>query len=388
MTLAIEFYRSVTRYLASRAVASRAPGLLAGPVAPLRLVQREDRGLPGPDWVRLKTRLSGICGSDLGTIAGHSSFYFSALTSLPFVPGHEVVAEVIEGNNVGERVVIDPILGCSARGIATPCDRCSEGNHGLCERVTGGHVSAGLQTGYCKDTGGGWGESFVAHVSQLHKIPESMSDETAVMIEPLACAVHAVIRAGIADDSNVLICGAGTVGLLTLIALREFARPARITMVAKHSHQAMLALHYGASDVVTPDEAIGKIRRSTRAFRLDPERSSPFLLGGVDIAFDCAGSRSSLDLALRMTKARGRVVMSGMPQRADLSPAWFRELQVVGAYSGAGAFDQAVTLAQEAEVGKLVSASYPLSRWREAIDHATTSGSLGATKIAFDPRLD
>src|SRR5207244_3849326 len=109
------------------------------------------------------------------------------------------------------------------------------------------------------------------------------------------------------------------------------------------------------------------------------------LLGGADVAFECAGSRTSLDLVPRATKARGRVVLAGMPPRADLSPAWFRELEVVGAYSGAGAFADALGLLTTSNLGALVSAVYPLSRWREAIDHALSAGRLGSVKIAFDP---
>jgi threonine dehydrogenase-like Zn-dependent dehydrogenase len=93
---ALELYRSVPRYVASKAVSSRMPGALTGGVAPLRLVHRDPPDRPGPDWARVRPRLAGICGSDLGTISGHSSFYFSALVSMPFVPGHEVVGELLD----------------------------------------------------------------------------------------------------------------------------------------------------------------------------------------------------------------------------------------------------------------------------------------------------
>lgn len=387
----VEVYRSVPRYLAAKAAGNRAPGLISSSVAPLRLVNRDEPILPSDGWTRVRPRLAGICGSDLNTVSGNSSFYFSALVSFPFVPGHEVVGDVLEDVNglaKGQRVVLDPVLSCRPRGIEPECFPCSSGSPNLCERVSGGHVSPGLQTGYCKDTGGGWSASFIAHASQLHPIPEEMSDESAVMVEPMACAIHAVRRANVPEDGSVLVVGAGTVGLLTLIALREYSQPKRITVVAKYPAQAQLARYYGASDVVSADDALGAVRRSTRAFRLEPERSSPFLLGGVDVAFDAVGSASALGLALRTTRARGRVVISGMPAPTDLSPAWFRELELVGAYSGSGAFQEAIELSQQAELGKLIAAAYPLERWREAIDHAMSAGSLGAVKLAFDPRLD
>lgn len=394
MNLALEVYRSVPRYLAARMVKSRAPGLrglLAGPVAPLRLVSRDDPQPPAEGWARVRPLLAGICGSDLSTIGGGSSFYFSSVVSLPFVPGHEVVGRLlddVDGFARGQRVVIDPLLGCAARGIEPACDSCAEGAPNLCERVTGGLVSEGLQTGYCRDTGGGWSQMLVAHRTQMHAVSDDVTDEGAVMVEPAACALHAVRRARVPRDATVLIVGAGTVGLLTLIALKGFAEAGRIIVVAKHKRQAELANRFGAAEVVSPGEAVGAVRRATRAFRLDPQRSAPYLLGGVDVAFECTGSSAALGLALRTTRARGTVVLSGMPSSTDLSPAWFRELEVVGAYSGAGAFADAFALAADGEIGKLVSATYPLSNWRAAIGHALAAGSLGATKIAFDPQLE
>ncbi|MGZ4214151.1 MAG: zinc-dependent alcohol dehydrogenase, partial [Actinomycetota bacterium] len=391
LTVALELYRSVPKYLAARAIGPKLPGMIAGPVASLRLVTREDPDLPADGWARLAPRLSGICGSDLTTISGRSSFYFTALVSMPFVPGHEVVADLLEdvdGLSAGQRVIIDPVLSCAARGVEPFCEPCAAGLHGLCERVTGGHVSAGLQTGYCADTGGGWGGRMIAHRAQLHAVPEEMDDRTAIMVEPMACALHAVRRANVPRDATVLVVGAGTVGLLTLIALKAETEAGQIICVAKHGHQAELARRFGATDVVQPSDALGAVRRATRAFRLHPERSSAFLLGGVDLSFECVGSKEGLDLALRAVRAQGRVVLSGMPARADLTPAWFRELELVGAYSGAGAFADAIELAQSAELGVLVGASYPLDRWREAIDHAMSAGKLGTTKVAFDPRTN
>jgi threonine dehydrogenase-like Zn-dependent dehydrogenase len=389
MTVALELYRSVPKYLAARAIGPKLPGMIAGPVAALRLVSREEPDPPATGWARLQPRLSGICGSDLTTISGQSSFYFTALVSMPFVPGHEVVADLlddVDGLSAGQRVVIDPVLSCAARGVEPPCGPCAAGMHGLCERVTGGHVSPGLQTGYCADTGGGWSARMIAHRAQLHAVPDDLDDPTAIMVEPMACALHAVRRAQVPRDATVLIVGAGTVGLLTLIALKAETEAGQVIVVAKHGRQAELAKRFGATDVVQPSDALGAVRRSTRAFRLHPERSKPFLLGGVDVSFESVGNKEGLDLALRTTRAQGRVILSGMPARADLTPAWFRELELIGSYSGAGAFEDSIELAQSAELGQLVGAEYPLDRWREAIDHAMSAGKLGTIKVAFDPR--
>jgi len=397
---AVELFRSVPRYLTARAIGGRAPGLLSGPLAPLRLVNAKDPELPGPGWARVRPLLSGICGSDLATVSGRSSFYFSPLVSMPFVPGHEVVGELIdevEGLPAGTRVVLEPVLKCEARGLE-PCANCAAGLTGRCDRVTTGHLAAGLQTGYCKGTGGGWSRMFLAHRSQLHVVPEELSDRRAVLIEPLACAVHGALRANVQPNAEVLVIGAGTVGILTLIALKELTRAGRITVVAKHGKQRGWAGSFGATEVVPPAEATNAVRRATRSMKLKPEMGSSFLMGGVDVAIDCVGSRSSLDLALRTTRAGGRIVLSGIPVQApDLTPLWFRELELVGAYTGGiedvngdrrHAFDVAIDLARENPIDGIVGATYPLSRWREALDHALGAGKLGTLKVAFDPRAE
>jgi threonine dehydrogenase-like Zn-dependent dehydrogenase len=395
--LALELFRSVPRYVAARTIGERIPGLLAGPLAPLRLVNRDEPSSPGDGWARVRPRLSGICGSDLATISGHASFYFSSLVSMPFVPGHEVVGELHEPAGdlpAGTRVVLEPVLSCAARGLE-PCTACASGSTGRCDRVTVGHVAPGLQTGYCADTGGGWGGMFVAHRSQLHPIPDSMPDSTAVLVEPLACAIHAVLRARPDTGASVLVVGAGTVGVLCLLALREFTTAGPVLVVAKHRGQRELALRLGATEIIEPKDAVTILRRATRAYRLDPERGAPYLLGGVDVALDCVGSKSSLDLALRSARAGGRVILAGMPTAgADLSPVWFRELEVTGAYATGmelvedgprSTFDLAIDLAGEAPLEGMVGAEYPLSRWREALDHAFSAGRLGTVKVAFNP---
>jgi len=165
--------------------------------------------------------------------------------------------------------------------------------------------------------------------------------------------------------------------------------------VPEHGQQRELAQEFGATEVVQPDEVLRRVRRSTGAFQLKPEFSSPYLLGGSHVAVDAVGSKQSLETALNATRAGGRVVLSGMPAAADLSAAWFRELEIVGTYAssqqetdGRGAFDIAMELAELDPVVRLSKtvASYPLHRWREALDHAHAAGRLGTVKVAFDPR--
>lgn len=391
--LALEMFRSVPKTMISKAAGGRIPVLLTGIAAPLRMVTLDPPRVDRPGWARMKVRLSGICGSDLGMLSGKTSLYFSAVVSLPFVPGHEVVAELLEDCEdlpAGTRVVVDPVLACAARGVE-PCEACAAGATNRCSRITVGDLSAGLQTGFCHDTGGGWSQQMTAHRSQLHPIPEGYADEQALLIEPLACAVHTALRAGVKPGDRVLVSGAGSVGLLATLALRQLTDAGEILVVAKHAHQRELALEFGATEVVAPKETLRRIRRTTGAFQLEPEYSSPYLLGGVDLALDAVGSTQSLETCLHATRAGGRVVLSGMPAKADLSAAWFRELDVVGTYAsarGEEAFAKATELAAHDTVARLAKsvATYPLHRWREALDHAHSAGRLGTVKVAFDPR--
>src|SRR5438105_5092080 len=200
----------------------------------LKLGDVPEPPLPARDWVRVMPNLSGICGSDLAAISGHISLYLDPLTSYPFVPGHEVVGVLDDG----ARVVIEPALGCVVRGIDLPCPRCAEGRPGLCYNVTEGPIEVGLQTGYCADTGGGWGEVLVAHPSQVHAVPEALTDEAAVLIEPLACCIHAALRGAATKDDIVVVSGAGTIGLLTVAAVKLFTPPRRLIAIAKQDRKS------------------------------------------------------------------------------------------------------------------------------------------------------
>jgi threonine dehydrogenase-like Zn-dependent dehydrogenase len=321
-------------------------------------------------------------------VDGRSSRWFEPIVSFPFTPGHEIVGDTGDGR----RVVVEPVLGCAVRGIDPPCEACATGQVGCCTRTAHGLLSPGLQTGYCEDTGGGWGTLLVAHRSQIHTVPEELSDEAAVLIEPFACAVHAVLRANITDGATVLVSGAGTMGLLTIAAVTHLAKPGRVIAMAKHPRQRDEARRLGADDVVAPDAMLRSVRLATRSFLNEPEQGKAWLAGGVDTSFECSGSAGALEQCLRTTRPRGRVVLVGLPgpARIDLAPVWHRELHVMGAYTygvepgGRHTFDIAIELAQRVDVAPLVSARYPLTRYDEAIDHAMDSGRLGAVKVVFD----
>jgi threonine dehydrogenase-like Zn-dependent dehydrogenase len=365
------------------------PDVATSALSMLHLGDVPEPALPAPSWVRVMPTLSGICGSDLAAIGGHASLYLDPLTSYPFVPGHEVVGTLEDGS----RVVVEPALGCVVRGISPLCPRCAEGRPGLCYNVTDGPIQVGLQTGYCADTGGGWGEVLVAHPSQLHPVPESLPDTAAVLIEPFACCVHAALRGGATKDDVVVVVGAGTIGLLTAAAIKLFTPPKRLVVVAKHPTQRDLASKLGADQVIAPADVFQRIRFATSARRLDGMDRS-LLLGGADLTFECVGRADSLSDAMRFTREGGTVVAVGMPgdEKVDWAAIWQRELTVTGAYAygsepkrkGRSTFSLALEAAPEVHLEKLTAPLFSLGEYRDAIAYAMSAGRLGAVKVAFD----
>src|SRR5918998_5886614 len=320
--LALRYRKSVPRYLLMRAGAKRIKNLETSRFSPLRLEEIPDPEPPSPEWVRVHPLLSGICGSDLGTLSSENSPYFSPITSPPFVLGHELVGVVAEDNGdlrAGERVVLEPALGCAARGIDPPCPYCASGRHNLCLNVAKGTLAPGIQTGFCRDTGGGWSEgTLVAHPSQLHRVPENVSDEAAVAIEPLACAVHAALKADPKEDETALVIGAGSVGLFVVAALRRLTRP-----------------------------------------------------GGDATLVGMPCARSRLDLSALWFK------------EVNLAGAYAYGVEE---YDGerVRSFELALRIAQEIELEALVGPRFRLREYREAIAAARASGGEGHVKVVFD----
>jgi threonine dehydrogenase-like Zn-dependent dehydrogenase len=382
---ALVYERNVGRYAAA-AVAGRLRAGKGATVGPLSLQDIDEPERPESGWVRVRPRLSGICGSDLATIDGHSSRYFEPIVSFPFVPGHEIVGDLDDGT----RVVVVPILTCAVRGIDPLCNQCAAGAPNRCERIAFGHLEPGLQTGFCESTGGGWSIALAAHESQLIVVPDALTDEEAVLIEPAACAVHAArtINAGTAQSGgSVSIIGAGTLGVLTVAALRASGFDAPIVVAAKHPAQRELARSLGATSVVAPNELPRAVRARTGAMVVGDQ-----LTDGTTTVVDCVGSDDSLTQALSIVAPGGDVVLLGMPgprTSVDLTPLWHRETCLRGCYAyTADDFATAAALVQTARLGRLVSATYPLARYRDAIDHAANAGARGAVKIAFDLRSE
>jgi threonine dehydrogenase-like Zn-dependent dehydrogenase len=396
------YRKSVPRYLLMRAGAKRIKDLETGRLSPLQLEDVPEPGLPTPEWVRVKPLLSGICGSDLGTLSSDNSPYFSPITSPPFVMGHEIFGVVAEDNSgfeAGERVVVEPALGCAARGIKPPCPYCASGRHALCVNVAKGDISPGIQTGFCRDTGGGWSQrSLVAHPSQLHRVPDGVPDEAAVAVEPLACAVHAALNASPGPDDTTLVIGAGNIGLFTVAALRHLTDAGRIICVAKHGRQREEALRLGADEIVHPKETYTTLpgMLGTEAYR--PELGKPVVMGGADRVFECVGAPGTMEDAVRLARPGGEVALVGMPgarSSLDLTALWFKEVSLAGTYAyGAEeyrgeqttSFELALRTAPEIGLEKMVGPRFRLEEYREAIAAARAAGREGHVKVVFDHR--
>jgi threonine dehydrogenase-like Zn-dependent dehydrogenase len=395
--LAVEYLKSVPRYLASRYLGPRVPGLYTSPFGTIRLADLEPPRLPGETWVRVRPLLAGICGSDLATLTAQGSPYFSPFTSCPFVLGHEVVGEVTEigpaaeGLRAGDRVVLQPALHCAIRGVAEICAACRAGLTSHCLRPTQGTIAAGIQTGFCRDTGGAWSHGFVAEARQLHRVPADLPDDLAVLVEPLSCCLHAALAAPLEDARTVLVLGGGTIGLLTIAAARAAGYSGRLVAVAKHPHQQKLARALGADPVLGTGDLWQRLAEVLDVEIHRPELGGPVVLGGADVCFECVGTERSLADALRFTRYKGSVIVVGMPavpRAVDWTGIWHKELVVRGAYtSTTPTFHRAIEVVAglREQLSGFVGARFPLARYKQAIACALHAGREGVVKTVFEP---
>jgi threonine dehydrogenase-like Zn-dependent dehydrogenase len=384
----------------------RLPRLARGWMPWLELTASEPMDLPGPDWVRIRPRLSGICGTDLALLTGRASAVLTPFSSFPAVMGHEVVGDVVEAGgsaagawNAGDRVVVDPAISCAMRALR-PCAACRRGVPALCERQAEGRLGPGILMGFTAGLPGAWGDEIIAHVSQLYRVPDAIPDDVAVLVEPMSVALHGVLGAGIEPGQRVLVIGAGSIGLLAVASLTLLATGATVTVLARHRAQRTLAERLGAGNVI--GEAGGRKTDARLAeaagSRLHrPVSGRDVSVGGFDVVLDCVGSASSLDLAFRHARAGGRVVVLGGPgvlANLDWTLVWIRELLIAGSFvygrehaqpGEPHTFDLALRLLAEhpeLPVADLVTHRYPLSEWREAI-RTSLARRRGAGKVAF-----
>lgn len=410
----IEFRRSLPRYAVLKLLAPRLRALYSmRNLLPIRYGDVPEPRLPGDRWVRVRPLLAGICGSDLSTILAKGSPYLAPLTSMPFVLGHEVVGRVVEvgggvglgrtggGLSLGQRVVIHPALGCKVRGIEPMCATCLAGRDALCRNVTQGCIAPGIQTGYCRDTGGAWSESLVAHESQVYRLPAEIDDRAAVLVEPFACCLHAAMQVRLMAKDTALVVGCGSIGLLTIAALRASGCEARIVAAAKYDHQRALASALGATELIPADGSLddryAAWGKALDARVFEPEYGKPTVVGGADATFDCVASSASIDDSIRFTRSGGTMVLVGMPsvpRHVDWTPLWYKELTLKAAYAYGpervgdrviDTFEHALDLfpAWGMKLSGLLSRPYELEDYMSALRSAMHTRRSGAAKTIF-----
>ena len=401
---AITFAAPIPRYLATLAGGRVSDRFYFGRASCTQYGDVMEPGLPSERWVRVRTLLGGICGSDLNVITLKASPSTSPFSSFPFVLGHENVGVVVavgkevRSVGVGTRVTVNPLLCCEPREIAPACAACAEGDHSRCEHFTDGVVAPGMLLGTTRDLGGSWGERFVAHESQVVPVPDAMSDEEAVLVEPFACSVHAV-RANLpADGARVLVIGGGSIGLLTTAALRALAPRAQVTMFARHEFQIDHAKRLGVDRAVLGRaDYLPALAEAAHTRLLQPIIGKPIGVGGFDQTFVCVGGGIAMEDAMRVTRAGGTIVLLGNSSTmngVDWTPLWLKELTMrgslcYGAHAHASpartAFEEAMSLIGDgrAPIGPFVTHMFPLSQYRAAI-HAARSKTLEeCIKVTF-----
>ena len=190
---ALVFENSIPRLALTKIAGLVSSHAFVGPLAPIQMRELPEPELPAPDWVRVRTRLCGVCGSDSKQVflSGSTDNPMTAVISFPQVLGHEVVGTIeavgpaVKERRVGERVVLNPWLSCGPRGLP-PCSWCRTGDYALCESFTKGHIDAGIHTGNSRHATGGFAPRLPAHESMCIRIPDDVSDEQAVLADPFS----------------------------------------------------------------------------------------------------------------------------------------------------------------------------------------------------------
>jgi threonine dehydrogenase-like Zn-dependent dehydrogenase len=382
---------------------------------PFGLHTLEDARPLRPDWVVTRPILSGICGSDAKLVLGDFGEGdidnpMSAFSSLPHVPGHEVVAEVVEVGpeardvEVGERVVLNPWLTCGPRGIEPPCPACRTGDLSLCWSFTKGALGPGVHVGVAADAPGGWADLLAAHDSMLFALPPDMPDELAVLADPFAVSLHAVVRHPPPQAGRALVYGAGALGATTVAALRALYPETEVAVVARFDAQARFASHLGASKVIAHEPRLAVVEELAAwsgAVLHAPLDGLPVAHPGhIDVVYDTVARPETLEVAVRLLAERGTLVQSGVhtPGRWEWTPVYFKELTIAGSNAFGveeveGVRQHAIahyldlTAAGRVDLTGMLTHRFALDRWWDALRALARQDSSGAIKVAFEPAL-
>jgi len=333
----------------------------------LRLEQVPPPSKPGPGEILLKTLSVGICGSDVHywTHGAIGDFVVKA----PMILGHETSAQVEDvGEGVtnlkrGDMVAIEPGTSCRA------CSYCKEGKYNLCPEMTF-HATPpydGTLTRYFK------------HPADLcFKLPSTMTPDEGALLEPLSVGVYSCQRADIKVGESILVCGAGPIGLVTIMAAKAFGA-SKICVTDINESRLSVAKEIGATTTIllkvgeTPEETSKRVIEA---------------LGGnqPDKTIDCVGAQSTITLALLTTKSGGVLVLTGMAQNTVTVPlitATCREVDIRGVFRYKNTWPLCLQLIREGriDVKKLVTHRF---RLEESLDAFEVAKSGAGIKVIID----
>lgn len=405
---ALVFENSLPRQIATMVLSRFTPRAFVGPLSPMQLRETPAPPLHAPDWVVLRTRLCGLCGSDYKQVFLNGSYDnpMTALISFPQVLGHEVVGTVarvgpeVKERRVGDRVVLNPWLSCATRGLPL-CEWCRKGELAQCRNFTRGVIAPGIHTGNSRDASGGFATELPAHESQCIPIPDGVSDEAAVLADPFSVSLHSILHEP-PPGPAALVYGCGTLGLLSIAILRALHPGVRVLAVARYPHQADLARRFGAERVFKHRPTLAIIQGVGEALGVEvqaPWRGLPMLNGGADVIYDTVGSPETLEVGVRVARPRGRIVVTGVevPRRFEWTPLYFKEIALVG--SNAFAVEEYEGRRQHAmqwyfelirtkgiDATPIITHRFRLAEYREAFLACYDQGANRAVKVLFDFR--
>jgi threonine dehydrogenase-like Zn-dependent dehydrogenase len=393
--------KNIAKFLVVKALKPIWPQVVFSPLSPSQYAVLPEPELPGRRWIRVRNVQCGICASDLSllfadadagiaqeAVPSHSLYYL----------GHEVLGHVVEIGpdvsllKVGDRVIMDSRFQsptCLSQEIEPPCRFCSVGDYVRCENAAADIGPHGV--------GGGWGDSFTAHETEVYHVPDDLNDNQAMMIEPLSTGVRAVLTRSPQVGEKALVIGGGIVGLNVVQCLKALAPEARAAIMVRHPHQVEMARRLGADDVIVGEDGFEAVARLTGAHLYHGMFGNRMLLGGYDVVYDCVGTGESVENSLRWVRAGGSVVLIGVKLKRftlDLNPIWYQEVDLVGVFAHGveswqgqlrHTYDIVVDLIRQ---GKLVTEEFvthhfPLDAWREAIAVARDKRT-GSIKVVLD----
>jgi threonine dehydrogenase-like Zn-dependent dehydrogenase len=402
---AIVYNFSIPRFVGMMIGGAITKSVMWGPISPIQLTEVPEPKPPNKDWVVVKTKLSGICASDMSAIKMSDSPTLTPFASFPFIPGHEntgTLAEVgsgAKGYSEGDKVVVNPALSCEARGMDELCSSCDRGEYSVCENSAEGRLAKGTNTGYSNETGGGWSPYFLAHKSQLYKL-NGVSDETGIMIDAFCSSLHPVMENFPDDNDTVLVIGAGPLGLSAVSSIRALGGKAKIIVIEKSSLSGDLAKKAGADTIIYPGRekqtVYEIIAEMTGAKIYKPIIGDQILMGGVNKVFDTVGHAPTMQMSLRLLKTGGFYGLIGLAaiEKVDLTPLWFKEITMMGTL-GYGmqnykkkrvyTWDVAFELIREKKVNleQYVTHKFRIEDYKEAIKVNVFKEKYGAVKTAF-----